>query len=239
MVIRHGRVTDTRQPDVAGLLRDILQQQTAMVQVQVESVRLQRVLLERLLGVSSPQTDAPDAGSIALTISTANPPSGLPTGSEGTAAAIPSTPTTANETPRSAATLETAETASGPPPVQADSDLPFAPAPADQNLARGARYYHPRPSPVAKSISPEELELMRRLQEMRDSSDLILQFGPYKGSTLAQVAFSNPEYIRQLMRGAQRPEVRAAAGRLVQAMDAAAEHKPKTRNSGRRGRATR
>ena len=80
---------------------------------------------------------------------------------------------------------------------------------------------------------------MRRLQEMRDASDLILQFGPYKGSTLAQVAMSNPEYIRQLMRGAQRPEVRAAAGRLVQALDAAAEHKPKTRNSARRGRPSR
>jgi hypothetical protein len=80
---------------------------------------------------------------------------------------------------------------------------------------------------------------MRRLQEMRGSSNLILQFGPYKGSTLAQVALSNPEYIRQLMRRAQRPEVRAAAGRLVQALDAAAEHKPKTRSSGRRGRPTR
>jgi hypothetical protein len=50
---------------------------------------------------------------------------------------------------------------------------------------------------------------------------------------------SNPEYIRQLMRGAQRPEVRAAAGRLVQALDAAAEHKPKTRSVTRRGRPAR
>ena len=80
---------------------------------------------------------------------------------------------------------------------------------------------------------------MRRLQEMRDASDLILQFGPYKGSTLAQIAMSNPEYIRQLMQGAQRPEVRAATGRLVQALDAAAEHKPKTRNSARQGRPSR
>ncbi len=80
---------------------------------------------------------------------------------------------------------------------------------------------------------------MRRLQEMRESSDLILQFGPYKGSTLAQVAISNPEYIRQLMRSAQRPEVRAATGRLVQALDAAAEHRPKPRGSARRGRPSR
>jgi hypothetical protein len=79
---------------------------------------------------------------------------------------------------------------------------------------------------------------MRRLQEMRNASDLILQFGPYKGSTLAQVAMLNPDYIRQLMRSAQRPEVRTAAGRLVQAPDAAAEHPSKTRGSARRGRPT-
>jgi hypothetical protein len=34
----------------------------------------------------------------------------------------------------------------------------------------------------------------------------------------------NPEYIRQLVLSAQCPEVRAAAGRLVEALDAAAEH---------------
>jgi hypothetical protein len=100
----------------------------------------------------------------------------------------------------------------------------------------GARYYQQRPSPAVRSVSPDELELLRRLQEMRDASDLILQFGPHKGSTLAQVAMSNPDYIRQPMRGAQRPEVRAAAGRLVQALDAAAEHKPNTRSSSHRGR---
>ena len=69
------------------------------------------------------------------------------------------------------------------------------------------------------------------------TSDLILQFGPYKGTTLAQVAMSHPEYVRQLMTRAQRPEVRAAAGRLVEALDAAAEHKRKTgRGASRRGR---
>jgi hypothetical protein len=235
MVIRHGRVTEASHPDVAGLLRDIVQQQTATLQVLAESVRLQRVLVERLPGVSSPQTGDPQAGSIAPTIASANPPSSSPAGVEPTAE-VPSVPTAASETRPSGTTLESAPES---PPAQADSDLPFAPAAADQNLARGARYYQPRPSPLSRSISPEELELMRRLQEMRDSSDLILQFGPHKGSTLAQVALSDPDYIRQLMRGAQRPEVRAAAGRLVQAMDAAAEHKPKTRTSARRGRAPR
>jgi hypothetical protein len=97
-------------------------------------------------------------------------------------------------------------------PAATESDLLYAPAPVEQNPARGARHYQLRPSPAARTIAPEELEPLRRLQEVRASSDLISQFGPYKGSTLAQVAMCNPEYIRQLMRGAQRPEVRAAAG---------------------------
>jgi hypothetical protein len=65
-------------------------------------------------------------------------------------------------------------------------------------------------------------------QEMRDASDLILQFGPYKGSTLPQVAMHHREYIRQLVRSDQRPEVRAAAGRLVAALHAPAEHLAQT-----------
>src|ERR1051326_3279455 len=204
-----------------------------MLQVQAESVPLQRVLVERLLGVSSPELEVRNTVSIA-TIATANPASSAPIDSEGSAA-VPSTAPSQGETAPNACVVDNAP---DPPPVEAESDVGFAPAPADQNAARGARHYQPRPSPVARSFAPEELELMRRLQELRGSSDLILQFGPYKGSTLAQVALSNPEYIRQLMRSAQRPEVRAAAGRLVQALDAAAEHK-KTRSSARRGRPTR
>jgi hypothetical protein len=72
------------------------------------------------------------------------------------------------------------------------------------------------------------LELMRRLQEVRGAGDLILQFGPYKGTTLAQVALNQPEYVRQLVTRAQRPDVRTAAARVVEALDAAAEHKRRT-----------
>jgi hypothetical protein len=73
---------------------------------------------------------------------------------------------------------------------------------------------------------------------MGDASGLILNFGPYKGDTLAQVAMHDPDYVRQLVMRAQRPEVRAAAGRLVEAIDAAAEHKKRaSRSSSRRSRA--
>src|ERR1051326_768054 len=108
MVIRHGRVTEGSQPEVAGLLRDIVQQQTATLQVLAESVRLQRVLVERLPGVSSPRTEDPEAGSLAPTISRANPPSSFPAGVERTAAELPSTSTAASETRPSRATLESA-----------------------------------------------------------------------------------------------------------------------------------
>ncbi len=172
-----------------GVLREVLQQQAAMLQVQAETVRLQRVLVERLLSTSTPTTSAPRPAELPL-----------PAGAEA---------------------VDTA-----------------APAAVDRNVARGARYYLPHASPRGGHVAPEELELMRRLQEMREASDLILQFGPHKGLTLAQVAMGDPDYIRHLVSRAQRPEVRAAAGRLVQALDAAAEHKPRTTRptSPRRGR---
>jgi hypothetical protein len=79
---------------------------------------------------------------------------------------------------------------------------------------------------------------MRRLHEMPEASGLMLQFGPHNGNTLAQVTMHDPDYVRQLVIRAQRPEVRAAAGRLVGAMDAAAEHRRRTtRTSSRRQRA--
>jgi hypothetical protein len=109
--------------------------------------------------------------------------------------------------------------------------------PVAEIRSRVARYYQPRPAPSAPIVWPEELELLRRLQQIRESSGLILQFGPYKGTTLAQVAMAHPQYIRDLVISAQRPEVRAAAGKLVEALDAAAEHKRTTsRGTARRGR---
>jgi hypothetical protein len=54
---------------------------------------------------------------------------------------------------------------------------------------------------------------MRRLHQMPEASGLILHFGPHRGNTLAQVAIHDPDYVRQLVVRAQRPEVRAAAGR--------------------------
>jgi len=231
-MVRHGRMTQGADGDLAGLLQAMLQQQTAMLQVQAESVRLQRLLVERLLGAPSDEIPVNASGVATAPLSTKAIDRQALTTADTHASASPPGPA---EIRQDQVAVEFATEAS---PTDSLGDAAVGvPSPADQNAARGARYYQPRPSPAAKTVNPEDLELMRRLHEMRDASDLILQFGPYKGTTLAQVAMSHPEYVRQLMTRAQRPEVRAAAGRLVEAMDAAAEHKRKTgRGASRRGR---
>jgi len=159
-----GHVTDSDKGEPDSLL-DAL---TALVQMQAESVRLQRLLVERLLGQAALRAE----------------------------------------------------------------DVQEAPR-AERNPSRGARYYQSPTPNAAPSVTPQHLDLLCRLQEMRDAADLILQFGPFKGTTLAQVAVHHPEYIRELMTRAQRPAVRAAAARIVDALDAAAPPRPRRNSVGR------
>jgi hypothetical protein len=216
-MVGHGRMSDGASADVADLLHALVQQHTAMLQVQAEGVRLQRILVERLLG-------APADGHRLDVLP-------LPTIPVSTSSAVDSEPTTppwAPAAPQAGAAETTAAVApdvvEGPAPERM-SERPTVPEPDGQHPTRGARYYQRSPVSAARVLKPEDLDLMRRLQEMRDASDLILQFGPHKGCTLAQVAMHHPEYIRELVRRARRPEVRAAAGRLVEALDAAGEHR--------------
>ena len=160
-------MTDSDVGEVASLLQTL----TAMVQMQAESVRLQRLLVERLLGQAAPPPEAAEAAEAA------------------------------------------------------DS----APSAAEQNLSRGARYYQPRGAPSVPTVTPQQVDLLCRLQEIRDAGDLILQFGPHKGTTLAQLAVHHPDYIRELLTHAQRPAVRAAAARIVEALEASAPPKRRRR----------
>src|SRR5690349_12320978 len=108
MVIGQGCVTDISQPDLTTLLRDILQQQTAMLQVQAESVRLQRVLVERLLGVSVPQSEQTEGAPIEPTISTGLQRTDLPAPTGRSAASAPVTPPDTIEPARIEANIEQA-----------------------------------------------------------------------------------------------------------------------------------
>jgi hypothetical protein len=144
----------------------MLQQQTAMLQ-------LLRVMVEGQLSVSTRQGDSAIAGSLAPSSGMGEDRTATPRASETEASPGLSKPPAATE----ASPSEVApEGVPGPPSEAVLSDLPFAPAAVERNPARATRYYQPRPSRIAKSITPEEVELMRRLQEMREASDLILQF---------------------------------------------------------------
>jgi hypothetical protein len=203
-------------PELVGLFH-------GMLEVQAESLRLQRLLLERLLGVRPP-SDGED-----VAVPPPTPPSPTPVPHVWPPQAPP--PQGERVEPGPAADADAPPAAEAPsatePPSTAEPSPAVDPPRGDAVRARGARYYQPRPAAAAHIIQPEDLELLRRLQQVREASSLILQFGPYKGTTLAQVAVGHPEYIRELVFSAKRPEVRVAAGRLVEALDAAAEHKRK------------
>jgi hypothetical protein len=235
---------DTADCETRELWHAMLQQQAAMLQVHAESLRLQRLLAERLLGAGDAESVSTQPERVA------DPLAEVDTRLPPPVSLQPVTPTPLqttglNMSPASDAAIEAAseitpEAVTEPEitSTQAAPSNEVRPSTSRVYSSRVARYYQSHPSPDTPSIKPEDLELMRRLQEMRETGGLILQFGPYKGTTLAQVTVRHPEYIRQLMLSAQRPEVRAAAGRLVAALDAAAEHKRHTARPNRRGRPT-
>ena len=67
-------------------------------------------------------------------------------------------------------------------------------------------------------MSPEALDVLRRVQAVGEVANLIVTFGPHAGETLGQVAQSDPDYVRRLALSAQRPAVRAAAAQVVSAL---------------------
>jgi hypothetical protein len=234
----YGRMTAQSPVDVACLLANLFQQLTTLLQVQSESVRLQRVLVEQSFGTSSiGATSQPelsvstDASSTVIAPSTAQ----LSVAAEATEHATAVQAGLTGSSP--------VESVDGPPSARATEPATSHSAAGGVGVgesgAYSTHYYRARPAPALTPVQPQDLELMRRLHEVGDASGLIVQFGPHKGATLAQVAMHDPDYVRQLVIRAQRPEVRAAAGRLVEALDAAAAHKPRAAHStGRRSRPT-
>jgi hypothetical protein len=86
---------------------------------------------------------------------------------------------------------------------------------------RGERYYYARPAteaPPTREVSLEGLDTLRRIQAVGELAQLLLTFGPHAGETLGQVALFDPDYLRRLATSAQRPDVRAAAARVMQAL---------------------
>jgi len=241
-------MTDSQPVDLASVLANMVQQETALLQAHSESVRLQRILVERLLGGSIVQELA---GSVTTKPSEHDNRTDLSPPIETLPAMRVPPPMVSVEVPvqplwsagvESVTGAESASPAELAGAGQSEADTVTrhsgSNGPAD-NAAYAARYYRAAAAPGVAPVQPQDLELMRRLREIPEASGLILQFGPHKAEKLGQVAMTDPNYIRQLVIRAQRPEVRAAAARLIEAIDAAAEHKRRaSRSTGRRSRAS-
>jgi hypothetical protein len=106
-------------------------------------------------------------------------------------------------------------------PAPAPSDKPQPPARAGGSATRAARYYRAHPSRPVAQRGRHDLDTLKQLHDAGDAARLVLQFGPYKGATLAQVAQRDPAYLRQLALKAQRPAVRVAAAQLLVVLEAA------------------
>ena len=196
--------------DLAALVRELVQQQTALaqqqtalLQLQSETLRMQRLLVERALGLGTAGTESPLA-------SLSNPEPATPA-PQGVAAAPPTEDASGGDGPRLSLVpdAESGDPAPTPPPGPA----------ASSRASRYLRAIGPRPP---RRVTRQDVERITRLYEAGDAAHLVVQFGEYKGATLLQVAAMDPDYVRRLALTAQRPQVRAAARQVVAALEARA-----------------
>jgi len=203
--------------DIQGLLRALVEQQTALLGVQAESVRLQRVLMERLLasGQTLPVTAEAPPPIATQTPHASSEPIATTTPAVEPVVRVESVPVVKSSAPTVPTVVD------GP---VAESEQPIAPvsAPTAERpalrvvggpAAHGERYYQSaRPTPVQR-ISAEGLDVLKRIQSAGEVAQLILVFGSHAGETLGHVAQSDPDYVRRLAFTAERPDVRAAPRR--------------------------
>jgi hypothetical protein len=96
---------------------------------------------------------------------------------------------------------------------------------------RAERYLQGVPGRVAKGVSRQQLERLRRLHDTGEAGQLVLQFGQYRGTPLVEVADHDPDYVRSLALTAQRAQVRAAARVLVLALEWSERKRPSSRSA--------
>jgi hypothetical protein len=227
--------------DIQTLLRTLVEQQTALLSAHAESVRMQRLLVERLLGAATAPALSVE---VAATVVAPGP---TPVREPGEATIQTVQMPAPNEPPP--VVEHVAEVIASVPETQQTVDPAPAPASAPGErpplrvvggtAMRSDRYYQstqaPRPA-SARPISLEGLDVLRRIQAAGEVAHLILTFGPHAGETLGQVAQSDPDYVRRLALTAQRPDVRAAAATLLGALPASPPtHGRRTPQRSRRG----
>ena len=245
-------------PDLSGMLRGLVQQQAvlgqqqaALLDLQTELVRLQRLLIERTLGERA--TDArPAAVTAAVPPADGTPSQHLPELAQARTEQVAADASVRPDaSPSAFGARQSVEESPREPldsPVDesprlhaiSHGDVREAPDLVEPNgvpPSRGARYMQPPPAKLVRRVTREDVDRLTRLYETGDAAHLVLQFGDYRGQTLLHVAQTDPDYVRRLALTAQRPEVRAAARQVVAALEAVVTHQPRTaRAADRRSR---
>ena len=208
--------------EIQALLRALVEQQTALLGVHAESMRLQRMLVEQLL--ASGQTFTMTAEAALATIGAPSPHAEI----ERRDATSLADATVVRDESVSAveASAPMASTVAGPlvEPQQEAAPI-LAPAQGERpalrvvggTAMRGERYYQSARR-LGPTNHPEGLDVLKRIQAAGEVAQLILVFGPHAGETLGQVAQNDPDYVRRLALTAQRPDVRAAAAQVASAL---------------------
>jgi hypothetical protein len=233
--------------DLAALVHELVQQQAAfsqqqaaLLQLQTETVRLQRVLIERALDTRTQDRDA-----AAVVAPTARPVFEPP--SVAAEAVQPTEIVAAMPESSGASVKDTTPPFVEPAAAEAESqhsfeeheDVPLgsparlfllsnnappqeAPAPAATHVSsslRAARYLQAAAGKAPHAVTRQDVERLTRLHEAGDAAHLVLNFGEHTGNTLLEVARTDPDYVRRLALTAQRPQVRAAAREMVVALE--------------------
>lgn len=228
--------------DFQHVLRELAQQQTALLQLQTESLRLQRLLIEQEIGEGVIQdvpndvsTDNAEHAAPQAMVKSSEAGVSLGSPQDGEANVLHAV--------QSEASPSVDDSPLGEPPKGGtpNGNLSSGPAsvPAFAVRSRAARNMQAATVAAIRPVSRQDVDRVMRLYETGDAAHLVVNFGQYRGATLVQVAQMDPEYVHKLALTAQRPDVRAAARQMVIALEEVAAHKARpARSAGRLPRST-
>jgi hypothetical protein len=169
--------------DIPGLLRALAEQQTALLAAHAESMRVQRVLIERLTTTSVVVHPPECASSEPSRITNATTEDGAVA---TLASAAPTTVGGSVEHQSEEPTVISAEAEGvvaerAPVTEVVDGDRPVPQVAGGTGPGRSDRYYRSaaRHRPAPETVSPQQLNVLRAIHSVGDLGLLVLTFGPH------------------------------------------------------------
>ena len=175
----------SEQLELGNLVQVLVQQQTALLQAHAETLRMQHTLMARLLNLEM---------------------------------AAPSLSATGGGAPEDVADVAPGDPVQ-PPPAEPGHRAETAEPPVLRIIGgtatRATRYYQEQATAAARTVTRQQIEALKRVQDTGPAGRMVVQFGKYKGQTLGAIALVDPDHVRWLSLKAQRPQVREAARQVL------------------------